>query len=64
MIERAVRRRHEALAGVDFDSSLDHARLRKMLLLLVAAVIVPAALVALFPNTAELWAQRMFLGSR
>jgi hypothetical protein len=64
MIERAVRRRHEALAGVDFDSALDHARLRKMLLLLAGGVIVPVALVACFPNTSELWARRMFLGSR
>ncbi len=64
MIDLAVRRRHEALAGIDFDSALDHARLRKMLLLLAAGVVVPAALVLCFPNTSELWARRMFLGSR
>ncbi len=64
MIDRAVRRQHEGLAGIDFDSSLDHARLRKMLLLLAAGVIVPVALVLCFPNTSELWARRMFLGSR
>ena len=64
MVERAVRRRHEALAGVDFDASLDHARLRKMLLLMSAAIVIPAALVAIFPETANLWARRLFLASR
>jgi hypothetical protein len=64
MVDRAVRRRHEALAGVDFGAALDQARLRKMLLLLLAAVLLPAALATIFPKTANLWARRLFLASR
>jgi hypothetical protein len=63
MIERAVRRRHEALARVDFGAALDHARLRKMLLLLFAAIAVPATLIAVFPDMASLWSRRLFLAS-
>ena len=63
MIERAVRRRSEALAGVDFDAALDHARLRKMLVLLLAAIALPAVLAAVFPANASLWARRMLLAS-
>ncbi|HEX3997737.1 MAG TPA: hypothetical protein VHX65_04205 [Pirellulales bacterium] len=64
MIDHAIRRRHEALAGTDFRAALDRARLRNMLLLLAMGILVPAALVARFPETAGLWARRLFLASR
>ncbi len=41
-----------------------NARLRKMLLLMSAAVVIPAALIAIFPKPANLWARRLFLASR
>ena len=64
MIERAVRRRHETLAGMDFGAALDQVRLRKMLLLMAAAIAIPTALALFFPETAGLWARRLFLASR
>ncbi|HEY2148763.1 MAG TPA: hypothetical protein VGH32_12550, partial [Pirellulales bacterium] len=64
MIERAVRRRYETLAGIDFGATLNQSRLAKMLALAVAAVAIPAALALVFPDETSLWARRMFLASR
>lgn len=64
MVVRAVRRRHEALAGIDFRAALDRVRLRKMLLLLALAILMPVGLAHHFPQMASLWARRLFLASR
>jgi len=64
MIDRAVRRRHEGLAGVEFKAALDHSRLRRSSLLLAVSIAIPISLVARFPDVANLWARRMFLASR
>ena len=45
-------------------SALDRSRLRKMLLLMAAAIVIPAGWLDMFPDTANLWARRMFLASR
>ena len=63
MVDRAVRRRHEMLAGTDFRDTLDRRRLRKMLALLAVALVIPAALIGRFPEMTGLWARRMFLAS-
>jgi len=63
MVDRAVRRCHESLTSVNFDASLDHQRLKKMLAFIGGAVVIPALLVLLFPATAGLWARRLFLAS-
>ncbi len=64
MVERAVDRCHSALAGVNFDAALDRARIGRMWALMAAALLIPATLVAIFPEPAGLWARRLFLLSR
>ncbi|HUO07565.1 MAG TPA: hypothetical protein VM008_04640 [Phycisphaerae bacterium] len=64
MIDRAVRRCHESLAAVDFDASLDHERLKRMLGMMAASLVLPAVLIAVFPHASALWARRLFLASR
>ncbi len=58
MIERAVRRRYETLADIDFGATLNQSRLAKMVALAAAAVAIPAALALIFPNETSLWARR------
>ena len=61
MVERAVDRCHSALAGVNFDAALDRGRIGTMWALMAAALLIPAVLVAIFPEPAGLWARRLFL---
>ena len=60
MIERAVRRGHVALTGLNFDAALDIRRPRMHLAYIAAALIVPAIFAAIFPSSAGLWARRLF----
>ncbi len=63
MAERAVLRSHESLAGVDFESHLDHRRHRRAAGAIVGMLMLALALVVIFPSSARLWAARLFAGS-
>jgi hypothetical protein len=63
MVRRAVQRSHESLAAIDFDRYLDRRRLKQMLAVIAAVVLVPAVIAIASPSTAALWAKRWLAGS-
>ena len=63
LIERAVRRSYDSLSGVNFQSGLNRNHLLWCLAGLAAALLVPSAFGAAFPETARLWAERWLAGS-
>lgn len=61
MVRAAIDLGRRRAAGVDFLRALDRGRLRRNLLVILAAGAVLAAAVALFPDTMHLWWQRNVL---
>ncbi len=63
MVRQAVLRSRQELAGLDYRSRLDDRRRNLSALLLMAALLLPAAVAVAAPATLRLWAARTFLGS-